>query len=216
MTMSVRDTLDMLIRERGEDYASISRLLGRNPAYVQQFIKRGTPRKLAEDDRRILAEYFRVPEARLTGRPASPAHALPALVAVPRVEIGASAGPGGIAEIEEMGAPIGFDPALLHDLGVGKVSGLSIIRVVGNSMEPTLYDGDDILVDREGRTVRSGRIYVLRFNGLLVVKRLIVEKGLPGPFLIRSDNRAYGDVREFDPAEVELIGRVLWCGRRLA
>ena len=44
-----RAALQRLIEERGEDYAGLSRLLGRNPAYVQQFIKRGSPRRLAEE-----------------------------------------------------------------------------------------------------------------------------------------------------------------------
>jgi len=44
----VREELDRLILKGGYGYASISRLLGRNPAYVQQFIKRGSPRKLDE------------------------------------------------------------------------------------------------------------------------------------------------------------------------
>lgn len=67
----IRSSLDKLIRARGEDYASISRLLGRNPAYIQQFIKRGTPRRLSEDDRQTLAAYFRVPEEQF-GKPLLP------------------------------------------------------------------------------------------------------------------------------------------------
>ena len=39
-----RTALDRLIVERGENYADLSRLIGRNPAYIQQFIKRGTPK----------------------------------------------------------------------------------------------------------------------------------------------------------------------------
>ena len=53
-----RANLDRLIRERGADFASLSRLLNRNAAYVQQYIRRKIPRKLDEDDRRTLAEYF--------------------------------------------------------------------------------------------------------------------------------------------------------------
>ena len=45
----IRAELDALIRARGDDYASLSRMLGRNAAYIQQFIKRGVPRKLDED-----------------------------------------------------------------------------------------------------------------------------------------------------------------------
>ncbi|HEX8448805.1 MAG TPA: peptidase S24, partial [Allosphingosinicella sp.] len=40
-----RETLERLLKERGEDFAGLSRLIGKNPAYIQQFIKRGTPRK---------------------------------------------------------------------------------------------------------------------------------------------------------------------------
>lgn len=215
MADDIRSALDALIRERGEDYSAISRLLGRNAAYIQQFIKRGTPRRLGEEDRLKLAAYFRVPEARLGGRDSGAAGgpSVPsALVTVPRIAIGASAGPGGVAEIEEHGRPIAFDEGLLRDMGAGRRSALSIIRVAGESMEPTLYDGDDILVDRDAREIRPGGIYVLRLDDLLMVKRLIRdERGL----VVHSDNPAHAAIAGFDPATLQVIGRVLWCGRKL-
>ena len=212
MADDVRTSLDALIRDSGEDYSSISRLLGRNPAYIQQFIKRGTPRRLAEEDRLKLADYFRVAEDRLGGRP-GPAQISPAsLVAIPRIEIGASAGPGGMAEIEERGLPIGFDAALLRDLGIRRPAALSIISVAGDSMEPTLRNGDDILVDRGIASPQWGAIHVLRLDDMLVVKRLLRDGGKN--CLIRSDNPAYPDIRVND-SSIRLIGRVLWCGRRL-
>ncbi|RYD90441.1 MAG: helix-turn-helix transcriptional regulator, partial [Sphingomonadales bacterium] len=136
----------------------------------------------------------------------------PALVPVARIEIGASAGPGGVADIEDRGPPIGFDGALLRDLGVKRAAALSIIRVAGDSMEPTLRDGDDILVDRSVSTVRPGAIHVLRVDDMLLVKRLVREGGA---YVIRSDNPAFADVRIEDTASMTVIGRVLWCGRRL-
>ncbi len=84
-----RLTLDRLIRERGETYGAISRLLGRNAAYIQQFVKRGTPRKLDEADRRLLARYFGVDE-RLLGGLDPAAGWLQAAQAVPRVRDGGS------------------------------------------------------------------------------------------------------------------------------
>lgn len=212
MSDDVRAALDALIRERGEDYSAISRLLGRNAAYIQQFIKRGTPRRLAEDDRRRLAAYFRVPEGRLgaPGTPAAPTVHAP--ISIPRIEIGASAGPGGIAEIEERGRPIAFDEAWLRDLGAPRPASLSIISVAGDSMEPALRDGDEILVDRDAVAVRSGSIYVLRLDDMLMVKRLILTEG---QVVIRSDNPAYPDIEDYDQAGLSIIGRVLWCGRRL-
>ena len=56
-----------LSRERAVSLSSLSELLGRNPAYLQQFIKRGTPRKLEEGDRRRLAQFFGVDEVELGG-----------------------------------------------------------------------------------------------------------------------------------------------------
>lgn len=208
----VRSALDALIRERGEDYSAISRLLGRNAAYIQQFIKRGTPRRLSEEDRLRLAAYFRVPEERLGGRPGSRREAgdAAALVAVPRVAVGASAGPGGVAEIEETGRPIAFDETMLRALGAGRREALSIIGVAGDSMEPTLYDGDDILVDRDATRIRWGAIYVLRVDDLLVVKRVVREGG---KLVVRSDNPAHADI--IDPQPLQVVGRVLWCGRKL-
>jgi hypothetical protein len=47
--MDPRSALQRLIEERGEDYSSLSRLIGRNAAYIQQYIKRGNPKKLGED-----------------------------------------------------------------------------------------------------------------------------------------------------------------------
>ena len=66
-SLAIRNTLDELIRSKGEDYASLSRLIGRNPTYIQQFIRRGIPRKLSEEDRRILARHLDVPESLLGG-----------------------------------------------------------------------------------------------------------------------------------------------------
>ena len=64
----VRDTLARLIQQSGEGFASLSRLIGRNPAYIQQYLKRGIPRRLSEQDRRRLARHFGVSEA-LFGAP---------------------------------------------------------------------------------------------------------------------------------------------------
>ena len=209
-----RLVLDRLIHERGEDYASLSRLLGRNPAYVQQYIKRGSPRRLAEEDRRLLARYFGIDEAELGG--ASPERVEQGLVSVPRLDVGASAGAGALDPDERPLGRIGFDAAWLRRLGLGggKPGRLSVIRVDGDSMIPTLSDGDEILVDRDdaaGR-LRDG-IYVLRVEEALVVKRLALGPG--GRVSVRSDNEAYPGWPDLDPGAIDPVGRVVWVGRRL-
>lgn len=208
-----RAALQRLIEERGEDYAGLSRLLGRNPAYVQQFIKRGSPRRLAEEDRRRLARYFGVDEALLGGETAANDRAGP--VIVPMLDVGASAGAGAAVEAERTRAHAAFDPAWLRKVASGGADKLSIIRVEGDSMVPTLADGDEILVDRADATgrLRDG-IYVLRLEGALMVKRLAFNPA-SRTVTIRSDNAAYPSWEDCDPARVELVGRAVWVGRRL-
>ena len=91
---------------------------------------------------------------------------------------------------------------------------VSLIRVEGDSMQPVLNDGDDIMVDRAAafRTLRDG-IHVIRLDGVLMVKRLARAPG--GLLSVLSDNPAYPSWPERDPTEVELVGRVVWVGRRL-
>lgn len=210
MDDDVRATLDRLIRDRREDYASISRLLGRNAAYVQQFIKRGTPRKLDEEDRRTLARYFGVSEAELGGS-AQPTPE--ALVRVPVLAVAASAGGGAFADDERVEAAMKFDPAWLRRLRLDPAS-LSVIHVTGDSMAPTLDDGDDILVDQADglERLRDG-IYVLRLDGVLNVKRLLLDPSRRR-VTVKSDNPAYRNWPVLDRAGVDVIGRVVWAGRR--
>ncbi len=214
-----RATLERLIADRGDNYADLSRLIGRNAAYIQQFIKRGTPRKLDEDDRRVLARYFGVSEDMLGGvASAAPAplrgRGLPAVVSVPRLALGASAGGGTLDDDERAAGVMAFDARWLRHLGV-RPQRVSIIRVDGESMAPTLSDGDDIMVDHDDDAdrLRDG-VYVLRLDGVLMVKRIAMGP-LRGRFSVLSDNAHYPDWADIDPTLVDIVGRVVWTGRRL-
>ena len=206
-----RAALDRLIADSGDDYAGLSKLIGRNAAYVQQFIKRGTPKKLPESERGILARYFGVDE-RVLGGVASPAGRA-GLRTIPKLDVGASAGPGAMNEGEALSGKIGFDEKWLRKLGVDPKQ-LSLIRVEGDSMLPTLADGDDIMVDRAAanKPLRDG-IHVIRIDDVLMVKRL--ARGPAGRLSVLSDNPAYPDWVDVDGAGVTVVGRVVWTGRRL-
>lgn len=194
-----------LVAERRLRLATLSRVLGRNPAYLQQYLMRGSPRELPERDRARLAEYLGVDEALLGGRPQ------PGLVAVPRIDLGASAGPGGWAEEEgALRQPFSFPPALLRQLGV-RPEAASMVRVAGDSMAPTLSDGDEILVDRDRCRIDPRGIFVLRVEGELLVKRL---RAAVGGVDLLSDNPAHA-VRFARAGSFQLIGRVAWLGRAL-
>ncbi|WP_368039585.1 helix-turn-helix transcriptional regulator [Sphingomonas sp. ID1715] len=206
-----REYLEQLIRDRQEDYASLSRLLGRNPSYIQQFIKRGSPKRLDGEDRKTLARYFGVPEVLLGGRD----EALPGqLKKIPRLNVQASAGAGAITNQELQSDAMAFSDRMLRTLAGGNSSGLSMITVVGDSMEPTLSDGDDILVNRlDGSARLRDGIYVLRMGDGLHVKRIA-----SGPdrsrVTIVSDNDAYPAWPDVELKNVLIIGRVVWGGKR--
>ncbi len=209
-----RAALQRLIEERREDYAGLSRLIGRNSAYIQQYVKRGTPRRLAEEDRRLLARYFGVDEAMLGGPEEAPARGGDAPVTVPQYDLGASAGPGALPEDERARSHLAFDSKWLRRLA-NDPKQLSMIRVEGDSMLPTLSDGDEILVDRgDGPERLRDGIYVLRMEGALIVKRLALNPAARR-VAVKSDNPAYPSWNDCDPADVYVIGRVVWVGRRL-
>jgi phage repressor protein C with HTH and peptisase S24 domain len=208
-----RTVLEKLCAERGEDFAGLSRMLGRNAAYIQQYVRRGVPKRLKEEERRKLARYFSVSEAMLGGPADLPGRE--GLVAVNRTAVRASAGPGAIVS-EESGRPyFAFDERWLKALTGSPSDKLSIIRVEGDSMAPTLTPGDDILVDladREER-LRDG-VYVLRIDDALVVKRIALHP-IGGRVTVQSDNPAYPDWPDCDLASLNCIGRVIWAGRKL-
>jgi phage repressor protein C with HTH and peptisase S24 domain len=108
---------------------------------------------------------------------------------------------------------LGFAADWLRARGARRLEMLSVLQVSGESMVPTLADGDEILVDRGDATdhLRDG-IYVLRVDDTLVVKRVVV--GPAGGFGIRSDNPAEAGGR-IDAATAQIIGRVIWFGRSL-
>ena len=85
----------------------------------------------------------------------------------------------------------------------------NIISVRGESMEPTLPDGCSILVDRKRREPHEGRIYVMRTEEGLVVKR--AGKDAEGNWQIESEHPAWPPVPWSETTEI--IGEVRWAAR---
>lgn len=210
-----RARLLQLAEGRGVSLAALSALIGRNATYLQQFVRKGSPRKLEETDRRKLASYFGVAESELgapgeISQPRVEGNRRSEFVDIPRLPLGASAGPGAFAAEE---APVGtfrFSTRWLRGLGFDPAM-LSAIEVTGDSMEPLLRDGDEILVDRTPRPLRDG-VHVVRVGDALMVKR--VQSGVPGRIVLESENPAYRPI-ELPPEDVQVVGRVVWKSGRL-
>ena len=106
--------------------------------------------------------------------------------------------------------------ALRHDW-VRSVCGIEPDELVletatGESMTPTIRDGNTLLIDTTDRNFRNFGIYVLEINGQRLVKR--VQRKHDGSLVLISDNSAYqpDTVDKSTAADVVVIGRVVWSG----
>lgn len=129
-----------------------------------------------------------------------------------------AAGGGAENAVEEIIDHMAFRRDWLRKMGVSPAAAI-IARAHGESMAPTLNNGDVVLIDRakaeppsKPRAVgdtRPAKIYALLDDGGARIKR--VELAAPGMLAILSDNPA--SAPEFRPvSDVTIIGRVVWWG----
>ena len=203
--LGIREQLDALIQGSGQGYAEISRLIGRNPAYIQQFIKRGVPRRLGEEERRILARHFSVPEA-LLGGPADATRLQPDSVSHSLLEIG---------WLNPRQSPrLRFDSSLIERLPPLARIRLAAHVVEGDSMAPTLMAGDCLLIDRTDCSQPRDGLYVIESDSAPAARRLSVHP-VTRRIAILSDNAAYPSFPDCDPAALRILGRIVWMARPL-
>lgn len=213
---NARERLLELTRQKGSSLARLSEMIGRNTTYLQQFIRKGSPRRLEERDRRMLADFFQVAESELGGpeeKSYNSSSRLPleaGWVDVPRLPVSASAGPGSAVEDELPFDNFRFSRKWLREQGL-EGGQLSAITVEGDSMEPLLRAGDEVLVDRRTQPFRDG-IHVVRLEDTLLVKRVAAQGG--GRLSLLSQNLAYPPI-DVGLDDVEIIGRVVWKSGRL-
>ena len=216
--MDARTRLADAAKDQGSSLAALSRMLGRNPTYLQQYITKGSPRKLEEDDRRRLAQFLGLAEADL-GAPHDRAgetrvdrfkQPVSDWIDVARLNVDASAGPGALHNAEEPFDAFRFSRKWLSENGL-EGARLSAIRVIGDSMEPLLREGDEVLVDQRDHPFRDG-IHVVRLDETLLVKRVASQGG--GRFSLLSQNLAYPPI-SVEAEDFAIIGRVVWKSGRV-
>lgn len=217
---AVRQRLENLIlTSNGDDFASISALIGKNHAYIQQFIKRGQPSKLNEEDRKIISQHFGISEWELGGLPSPQENKIRStfeekISLIPHYEIHASAGDGSHLDQEYFENFLPFQTSWLKNITQSNQDKLTSISVKGDSMYPTLSDGDQILVDMGISNPDREGIYVLRISDALHVKRVTFNP-ISNRISIKSDNPLYDSWDDLKPENVDIVGRVIWVGRKL-
>ena len=149
-------------------------------------------------------ESTAVPES----RPYDPALDDAEHVMVPKLSVQLAAGHGAAApEVETATGFLAFRREWMQCYGL-QPGQVSAVDVTGDSMEPMLSDGDTVLVDHRRNEAKQGKVFAVRVDDDLLVKRL--QRQPDGGWLLTSDNESYEPVSMVHHAA--LIGEVVWRG----
>ncbi len=86
---------------------------------------------------------------------------------------------------------------------------MSVIRAFGDSMAPTVTDGSVVLIDESRRQFVANKVYYIRHNGQMYIKRLAGDAR--EVHIVSDQDQARVVVREGD--DFEIIGRCVWMAR---
>lgn len=144
-------------------------------------------------------EYFELPSTNFS---------IGDVVSVPRFDASLSAGPGAINDPHA--EPLGhtpFDLQWLRTVTTASPEHLAVVRISGDSMEPTLHDGDWVLIDRTQRRASLEGFYAFQVGEDTWIKRLTVNLR---DRLIRvvSDNSIY-PIQDLPEEDIHIIGRAV-------
>lgn len=134
---------------------------------------------------------------------------------LPRLDVEAAAGAGAVVVGERIAEMVAFSAAWLRERHITPRTA-RILTARGDSMEPTIRDGDLLIVDTAIEAAVDNGIYCVAYNGVLLVKRLFVTRA--GGLVISSDNKLAGRDEEIPPhevPEVHIAGRVMRYGRTI-
>lgn len=215
----VRQRLVDLVSENELDLAKASRAIGRNHAYLHQFVHYSKPKRLDEEDRLKLAQLLGCDESELrpagTGRQAvtlpSREHPLPGLAedvppnAVPAPDVPIHAAGPMPLDVPVMGTAVGghngdfqlngqiVDHIRRPPALIGR-SGVFAVYAQGDSMYPWRNRGDAVYVDAT-RPARPGDFVMVECHG---------SDGEPGPAYLKllvSETATKIRLKQFNPLD---------------
>lgn len=147
--------------------------------------------------------------------PLAPEREAPIGDLVPIYNVTVSAGHGAVlAEHEEEADRLLFPPGYLRRITSTHAGKLAILNVKGDSMSPTLNDGDIVMVDVTKRDLSFDGLFVLRDGGESLLVKRIGRGARRGEVKVISDNRFY-PATDRSVTDIEVVGRVIWIGARV-
>jgi phage repressor protein C with HTH and peptisase S24 domain len=131
---------------------------------------------------------------------------------VPLAEAHLSAGGGAFVPSENAVKLLAFRKDWLNNYATG-LKNVVLMLVHGNSMSPTLENGDLVMIDHGRRIIHDGGLYAIRIDRTIAVKRL--ELLVTGHVRIISDNREEYGLSEVPVQDLVVLGRIIWYAREL-
>jgi cyanate lyase len=218
----VKARVGELIREKGLSLNSLSLQLGKSGTYLHKFINFDSPKRLDEEVRMKLAAILEVDEQELTDLPITP---IPThmtgvgviadkiasffnkedIATIDMVDVTACCGDG-IENLPEKVCGHWRLPLVdFKSIVPGDPKNIKMMRAQGDSMTPTINDGDFVWVDISNNFISSDGIYLIKTYTGISIKRL--HSGLNSISII-CDNSIY-DKEIAQMGEVQIIGRVV-------
>lgn len=215
---------EALEKKNGGNQSEMARFVGVSPQAVQKWIAgdsepRGKNLDLAAEFLGVSPAVLKFGDALAQVLPKNYKTVIPfdpgsdAYVEIKKVKLKLSAGLTGFTTelAEDDGRAISFRRDWLNKKGYSPDK-LIAIDVKGDSMEPTMSDGDTVVINTADRTPRNGIAYAINYEGEDVVKRMLRDFGR---WFLSSDNP---DQRRYHRQECSagtciIIGKVVLLQR---
>jgi len=200
----LRQAIKSAVLAKAVTYKQLSGAIGKNDAYVQQFVDRGSPRELRPEHVAIIANMIGISASRLTSAPASPGFR-PTIVPG-RQLVGDkdfpiyAAAKGGDGHLIVTYDPIEFvkRPSILE--GVRDAYG---ILLTGASMEPAYFAGDMALVHPHLPPARDTDVVLYHVPPVTQEAEAIIKR------LVTFNDREWS-LKQYNPATEFIESRVEW------
>lgn len=206
--MLTKSELLRQVEDAASSRAEIARVLNLAPARVTEMMK--GQRDLSFDEAVSLMKHYSI-----DGHSPSPVDELrgQGIVFVEEVDLALGMGGGNYVELVESKGFVPFKEEWLKGLFRGELTSLRVVRGEGDSMQPTILDGDIVLIDMAQSNINAqDRIWAVFWGDLGMIKRVRRTPG--GSFMLLSDNPAISPIEAVD-GEMHVLGRVIWIGRRI-
>lgn len=223
------------LKEKNIALNAASVAIGKHGTYLFQFTTRQVPKRLPEAQRKKLANLLEVNEQELTDEDLSAMSFVPPSIAgalniaksiterlfpneettatLDIVDVTACCGNGNEITSEKTYGQISMSLEEFNTITNTSPENIKLIKASGDSMDPTIKDGDMAWIDISNCFISSDGIYLLRMPTGLAIKR--VQTGF-NDISIKSDNPKYSDITA-DIGEIKVIGKVIyiWNGRKV-